>query len=83
MIRTSLPAGTMALMLFLAAGANAQTMGPHLGPVCPGPGQVYIMATPACGVNSAGFRAGRFQRVYQSTGNACIPQEYFLGCQPG
>lgn len=67
-----------------AVAANAQTMGPHNGPICPGLGSVYIKPTPACGattLHGGFFKLGRFQRMYQSTATACIPKEVFLGCQ--
>lgn len=67
-----------------ALAANAQTMGPHNGPICPGPGPVYIKPTPACGaatLHGGLFKPGRFQRMYQSTATGCVQREVFLGCQ--
>ena len=64
--------------------ANAQSMGPHNGPICPGPSPVYIKPTPACGattLHGGFFKPGRFQRMHQSTAAGCIMKEIFLGCQ--
>lgn len=73
----------VALFTAISSTAVAQTMGPHTGPICPDPGAVYIMPTPACGattLHGGFFKPGRFQRIYQSTGSGCIPREVFLGC---
>ena len=59
-----------ALIAVSAQDVYAQTMGPHRGPMCPGPGPVYIKPTPACGATTfhgGVFKAGRFQIYYQST----------------
>lgn len=72
-----------AFIAVIATGANAQTMGPYTGPICPGPGPTYNMPTPACGattLHGGFFKPGRFHRIYQITGNTCTPREVFLGC---
>ena len=72
-----------ALISVSAASADAQTMGPHNGPICRGPGPIIVKPTPLCGATSiAGglFRHGRFQKIYRSTPTSCIPEEIFLGC---
>ena len=74
---------TAILVPLSVSAALAQSMGPHQGPVCRGPGPVYIKPTPACGaapLHAGLFREGRYQRIYQSTVGGCIPREVFLGC---
>lgn len=74
---------TAMLMPLLVSAALAQSMGPHHGPICPGPGPVYVVPTPACGaapLHAGLFRAGSYQRIYQSTASGCVPREVFLGC---
>lgn len=56
------------------------TIGPHDGPICPGPGPQYHRQTPACGAKALGYGTGIFQRFYQSTGSGCTPVEVFIGC---
>lgn len=73
----------VAILVATAGTAVAQTMGPHTGPICPGPGTIYVKPTPACGattLHGGFFKPGRFQRIYQSTSSGCIPREVFLGC---
>lgn len=65
-------------------GANAQTIRPHDGPICPGAGPVYVKPTPACGattLHGGFFKPGKFRRMYQSTATGCIPKEIFIGCR--
>lgn len=76
-----LPMTTLGLILFLAAEASAQSMGPHKGPICPDPGPVHLAPTPVCGAAALGFRPGRFRTFY--AGPNCAPREVFLGCLAG
>ena len=73
-----------AMIAILSLEVNAQTMRPHNGPICPGPGPVYVKPAPACGattLHGGFFKKGLFRLMYQSTTAGCIPREVFLRCQ--